>query len=246
MCRYRGNRNYSQQQPQQQQSQLSSSPSLSSLPRILQAIIRMERQADNDYYLIQSRLLQIKEMESILNKLISTHLDSDNYVDYLFRRAEQLSTHLETYENIIGKIDIGNEIRQNFKQISNEFVEYLKQKIQFKSIWIENLQTIEIGRQTIREKISKSDDFRQLIENLYENDEYFQLNEQRLKFDQEFDELNNQVDNCFQYGQQTKELSSKLYDKLTELETNFQRIVRESMNKINDIKRTSIKIPATC
>ncbi|KAH7636375.1 hypothetical protein DERF_002398 [Dermatophagoides farinae] len=237
MCRYHGNEN--------QYSQQSSSSSPSSLPRILQALIRMERKAENDYHLIQSRLGQIKEMESILNKLIVTHIDSDNYVDYLFKRAEQLSGHLETYENIIGKIDIGEPIRKNFKQISFEFIEYLKRKIEFKSVWIESMERIEMGRQTIKEKVMKLDDFKQTIDDAYENGEYFRLSEQKTEFDQQLDQMNNLVDNCFQSGQQSKELSSILHDKLTELESNFQHIVRESMDKINDIKRTSARI-TTC
>ncbi|OTF72888.1 hypothetical protein BLA29_000067 [Euroglyphus maynei] len=179
MCPYHGNRNHYSE---------NSSSSSSSLPRILQALIRMRRNAENDYYIIQSRLEQIKEMEIIINKLIATHIDSDNYVDYLFKRAEQLSAHLETYENIIGKIDIGNNIRKNFKSISFEFIEYLKRKIEFKSVWIEGMQTIEMGRQIITEKIMKLNDFQQTIDDVYENREYFRLSDYRTEFDNEFEE----------------------------------------------------------
>ncbi|KAF7490720.1 hypothetical protein SSS_04071 [Sarcoptes scabiei] len=210
------------------------------MPTILQALLRLEQTAQNNYNAIQSCLEQFKEMEKILNKLVVTHFDSDNYVEYLFRRAEQLSTHLETYKKIISKIDIGEDIRLEYKKISFDFIEYLKQKIEFKSVWIDNMQIIESGRQTIIEKLSKSDQIRQSANDAFDERRYFDLNDLRGKMEEDITNLNEMVDNCFRCGQRSKELSTALYDKLAELESQFQMVVKKSMNKIDEIKSSSI------
>lgn len=206
------------------------------IPKVLRALIRMKMKAENEFNLIQDRLERIKDMETIVNKLVSAHLDSDDYVDYLFIRAEQLSSHLETYKKIIGKIDIGEDIRQTFRTISYEFIEYLKRKIEFKTLWMESMQTIDSGRELLREKIAKLNELNSLANEAVNNDEYFQLKDLRLKFDEELLNMNNLLDNCFQCGQQSKELSNLLSNKLTQLEADFQQVVRSSVNKLNEIK----------
>jgi len=181
-------------------------------------------------------------MKSILERLAVSHIDSDNYANYLFKRAEQLSTHLDTYKKIIGKIDIGTEIEQSFEKISKKFVEYLKSKIEFKNLWIESLQAIEIGKRTVDEKVLALIELESIASDAYEEKNYFDLGEVRSKCDAELAFMNEMLETCLTCGKRCKEFASHdLYDKLTELEICFQEVVRHSMNRINEMKRA----PAT-
>ena len=209
-------------------------------PQVLLALIRLERKAFKDFSSVEDDLRQVEEMRTMLNKLTLSHMDSDNYANYLFKRAEQLSAHLDTYKKIVGKIDIGCEIEKSFDKISHKFVDYLKEKLAFKTIWIEGLQSIEIGKRTTEEKIVVLTELKSVAEDAYEAKNYFDLDDIRTRSDQELNAMNELIDTCLEGGKRCKEFGSQLYDQLTELEVCFQEVVRLSMNRINEMKRAPL------
>ena len=148
-----------------------------------------------------------------------------------------MSSHLDTYKQIIGKIDIGSEIENSFVHISTKFVNYLKEKLKFKTIWIESLEIIEVGKRTAQEKLITLVELKSIAEDAYETKNYFDLSDIRGKCDQEFAALNEMMESCLACGKRCKEFGSELYDQLTELEICFQQVVKLSMNRINEMKR---------
>lgn len=209
-------------------------------PQVLLAVTRLERKAQKDYRSVRDDWRQVEEMRTILGKLTTSHIDSDNYANYLFKRAEQLSAHLETYKKIVGKIDIGTEIEKSFEKVSKKFIEYLKSKLEFKTLWIDSLETIEIGKRTVEEKVLVLASWQTVAENAYEAKNYFDLGEIRTKCDEELAFMNELMESCLACGKRGKEYGSHLYDQLTELEVCFQEVVRHSMNRINEMKRTPV------
>lgn len=210
-------------------------------PQVLLALTRLERRAFADLTTVEDDCRQVEEMRTVLAKLSLTHTDSDNYASYLFQRAEQLSAHLETYKKIIGKIDIGSEIESTFSRVSKQFVEYLEKKLDFKTIWIECFSLIDNCKQTVEEKLLTLVKLQSIAQENYDAKNYFELSEVKDLCDQELAEVNDMMESCLGSGKYCKEFGSDLYDQLTELEVCFQQVVKMSMNRINEMKRT----PAT-
>ena len=183
-------------------------------------------------------IITITYILGILAKLTNSHIESDSYANYLFSRAEQLSSHLETYKKIVGKIDIGAEIENNFVTVSKKFVDYLKEKLDFKTIWIECLELIEIGKRTVEEKLLTLVELKSNADDAYEAKNYFDLSDIRVKCDQELSIMSESMETCLTCSKRCKEFGSQLYNQLTELEVCFQQIVKLSMNRINEMKRT--------
>lgn len=207
-------------------------------PQVLLALIRLERQAIADLSTVEDDCRQVEEMRTILAKLSLTHTDSDNYANYLFQRAEQLSAHLETYKKIIGKIDIGSEVECTFSQISKQFVKYLKKRLDFKTIWIESFSLIESCKQTVEDKLLALAKLQSLAQDNYDEKNYFDLADIKEIADQELAEMSDFMEICLKTGKRCKEFGADLYDQLTELEVCFQKVVKMSMNRINEMKRT--------
>lgn len=207
-------------------------------PQVLLALIRLERKAFNDFASVEEDCRQVEEMRTVLSKLSVTHIDSDNYATYLFKRAEQLSAHLETYKQIVGKIDFGHEIEDIFSKVSKQFLDYLKERIEFKSVWIESLELIELGKQTVEERLLCLVKLQSIAQEAYEAKNYFELSDIKAKCDQELAVVNEMMETCLSSGKKCKEYGSQLYDQLTELEGSFQGVVKLSMNRINEMKRT--------
>jgi len=67
------------------------------------------------------------------------------------------------------------------------------------------------------------------------------LGDIKIKCDQELALMNETMESCLGCGKRCKEFGSELFQKLTQLEVSFQDIVKLSMNRINEMKRT----PAT-
>lgn len=154
-------------------------------PQLLLALIRIQRKAYQDYHSVEEDYRQICEMQTILLKLTITHMDTDDYANYLFKRAEQLSSHLETYKNIIGKIEIGSIIEDNFSNVSQKFVDYLKERVDFKCKWIEAMQMIELGKQLVRDKVRTISELQTMAKKAYDNEQYIDLGEIGEKCHQE-------------------------------------------------------------
>lgn len=210
--------------------------------KVLLAVSDLKRKARIDYATIEEGFDQLSEMQTVLSKLIVTHIDSDNYANHLFKRAEQLSSHLETYKKIVGKIDIGLDIHHRFHTVSDKFIDYLRERIEFKATWIEGMQTIEEGKKTVDSKLIILNEMSPLAHQLFEADDYFELRDLRTRFDTEFAALNDLVECCFQCGKRCKELGNHLYNRLAELESCFQSVVKCSMSRINEMKRTPAEL----
>lgn len=207
-------------------------------PQVLLALIRLERRAIADLSTVEDDCRQVEEMRTILAKLSLTHTDSDNYANYLFKRAEQLSAHLETYKKIVGKINIGSEVECTFSQVSKQFVEYLKKKLDFKTIWIESFSLIESCKQTVEEKLLTLVKLQSIAQDNYDAKSYFDLADIKENADSELAEMSDIMETCLSTGKRCKEFGADLYGQLTELEVCFQKVVKMSMDRINQMKRT--------
>mgnify|MGYP007002792197 CR=1 FL=1 len=210
-------------------------------PQVLLALIRLERRALDDLTTVEDDCKQVQDMLTVLAKLSLTHTDSDNYASYLFKRAEQLSAHLETYKKIVGKIDIGSEIEDTFGQVSKQFVEYLEKRLNFKAIWMECFSLIENCKYTVQEKLLTLVKLQSIAQENYDAKNYFELGEIKDRCDQELEEVSDIMESCLSSGKSCKEFGSDLKAQLSELELVFQQVVKMSMNRINEMKRT----PAT-
>lgn len=212
------------------------------LPIVLLALTRLERRADSDYESIKDCWQQIEEIEGILSKLTNTHLESDSYASYLFERTEQLSQHFETYKKIIGKVQIGTDVQDHFGKVSDKINQYLSEREAFKNLWFDCFEMIETGKTSIREKVESLNDLKTSVELAYQNQNFFDLSEFKEKFDEELSLINQLVECCFDSSKQCKEFTSRLHDNLLEMESCFQNVVKESMNRIMEIKQRQIQL----
>lgn len=210
-------------------------------PKVLQALARLERNADIDYRSIKECLCQTEEIETILHKLTNTHCDSENYANYLFERTEQLSEHFETYRKIIGKVSIGSDVQVRFQNILEKIAYYLEEKIEFKSFWIESLELIESSQCSIRERIAILRGLLATVETMYEERDYFELTDLKVKFEDEVNTMNELVECCFNSSKRCKVYTTRLHDNLLEMESCFQAVVKESMSRIVEIKHKQLK-----
>lgn len=206
-------------------------------PKVLLAIIRLERQANEDYESIKDGVNQVDEMLKILDKCTNTHVESDKYADHLFDRAHKLSEHFKTYETIIDKVAIGYRVRKQFDLLSQQFTLYLHAKLEFKTLWIDGMRTIKTSTEDIKASQSVFESLAIKATKAYQTNQFFDLSSIRKEYNIELLLINNYMNQCFEVSKKCKHYGTNLYEQLSELEDSFQKVVRLSMERINEMKK---------